>query len=122
MHRRLQFGTRENTASPRQHAPRAEASSSSPDSHALDLFHDEPRSRESTTAGVEVVHLPLADTNGATVGTEHDTPQLLTVSQVSRRLGVTCNWVYTHADKLGVYRLGKYLRFSWPSRLRKKRV
>src|SRR5215467_10371119 len=114
MHRRLQFGMRENTASPRQHAPRAAVSSSSPDSQALDLFHDEPRSRESTTGGVEVVHLPLVDTNQATGRTEQDIPQLLTVSQVARRLGVTCNWVYTHADRLGVYRLGKYLRFSWP--------
>lgn len=45
---------------------------------------------------------------------EHETTQLLTVSEVARRLGVTCGWVYTHADQLGVYRLGKYLRFSWP--------
>src|SRR5215467_11868686 len=114
MRRCFQFDMRENTASPRQHAPRAALSSSSPDSHALDLFHDGPRSRESATGGVEVVHLPLADTNEASRRTEQDTPQLLTVSQVARRLGVTCNWVYTHADRLGVYRLGKYLRFSWP--------
>jgi hypothetical protein len=114
MHRRLQFGTRENTASPRQHAPRAAVSSPTVDSHALDLFQDEPRSGQSETDSLEVVHLPLADTNEATGRTEQDTPQLLTVSQLARRLGVTCNWVYTHADKLGVYRLGKYLRFSWP--------
>src|SRR6266571_1382087 len=114
MHRRLQFGMRENTASPRQHAPRAAVSSSTVDSQTLDLLHDEPKSPLSATGSVEIVHLPLADTDKATGRTEQDIPQLLTVSQVARRLDVTCNWVYTHADRLGVYRLGKYLRFSWP--------
>jgi hypothetical protein len=38
---------------------------------------------------------------------------LLTVTEVAARLRVEASWVYTHADQLGAYRLGKYLRFSW---------
>ncbi|HTS04662.1 MAG TPA: helix-turn-helix domain-containing protein [Candidatus Eisenbacteria bacterium] len=49
---------------------------------------------------------------GPTVGREK--AEFLTVQQVAVLLGVTRNWVYTHADDLGAYRLGKYLRFSWP--------
>jgi len=41
-------------------------------------------------------------------------PELLTVSDVALRLRVSRNWVYSHADWLGAYHLGKYLRFSWP--------
>jgi hypothetical protein len=38
----------------------------------------------------------------------------LTVEDVAQRLRVKTNWVYRHADDIGVFRLGKYLRFSWP--------
>ena len=38
---------------------------------------------------------------------------LLTVDELAARLRVKPSWVYTHADDLGGYRLGKYLRFSW---------
>jgi len=38
---------------------------------------------------------------------------LITVGELAERLRVTASWVYSHADSLGVYRLGKYLRFSW---------
>jgi hypothetical protein len=38
----------------------------------------------------------------------------LTVNEVATNLRVRPNWVYLHADELGAYRLGKYLRFSWP--------
>jgi len=41
----------------------------------------------------------------------HDT--ILTVDELARRLRVKPSWVYSHADELGAYRLGKYLRFSW---------
>ena len=113
MHRRLQFGMHENTAPSRQHASRTAVSSLSADSRAIDSLNDEAKSRRSTTDGAEVIQLPLTAANEATGRTEQDTTPLLTVSQVARRLGVTCGWVYTHADQLGVYRLGKYLRFSW---------
>ncbi len=39
---------------------------------------------------------------------------LITVEEVAARLKLKRSWVYGHADELGVYRLGKYLRFSWP--------
>jgi hypothetical protein len=39
---------------------------------------------------------------------------MMTVEELAARLQVKTSWVYSHADELGVYRLGKYLRFSWP--------
>ncbi len=39
--------------------------------------------------------------------------KLLTVEELAARLRVKRSWVYGHADDLGGYRLGKYLRFSW---------
>lgn len=57
---------------------------------------------------------PLAEANEAAVGSDRDGGQLLTVDEVAVRLSVSRNWVYGHASALGVYRLGKYLRFSWP--------
>ena len=41
-------------------------------------------------------------------------PELLTVEEVATRLKLKVSWVYGHAEDLGVYHLGKYLRFSWP--------
>jgi hypothetical protein len=41
------------------------------------------------------------------------TSDLLTVEDIAKRLQVKPSWVYTHADQLGAYHLGKYLRFSW---------
>jgi hypothetical protein len=38
---------------------------------------------------------------------------LMTVEEIAEKLRVTANWVYLHADEIGVIRLGKYLRFSW---------
>lgn len=37
---------------------------------------------------------------------------LLTPEELAVRLRVKRSWVYGHADELGAYRLGKYLRFS----------
>jgi len=39
---------------------------------------------------------------------------LLTPDELAVRLRVKRSWVYGHADELGAYRLGKYLRFSLP--------
>ena len=39
--------------------------------------------------------------------------EMLTVHELAERLRLPSSWVYSHADTLGVYRLGKYLRFSW---------
>ena len=38
---------------------------------------------------------------------------LLTVQELAERLQLKASWVYSHANELGAYRLGKYLRFSW---------
>jgi len=40
--------------------------------------------------------------------------EILTVREVADRLRVKSSWVYGHADELGAFRLGKYLRFLWP--------
>jgi hypothetical protein len=39
--------------------------------------------------------------------------KLLTVEDVATKLNVSPSWVYSHAEDLGVYHLGKYLRFAW---------
>jgi predicted DNA-binding transcriptional regulator AlpA len=39
---------------------------------------------------------------------------LLTVPELAERLRLSRSWVYDHADDLGAFRLGKYLRFSLP--------
>jgi excisionase family DNA binding protein len=39
---------------------------------------------------------------------------LMTVEEVAARLKLKKSWVYANADRLGAYRLGKYVRFSWP--------
>ena len=53
--------------------------------------------------GAEVQELAM--TTGST--------EILTVTEVAQRLRVAPSWVYGHADLLGAYRLGKYLRFDW---------
>ena len=45
--------------------------------------------------------------------TTNTSTELLTVTEVAQRLRVAPSWVYGHADVLGAYRLGKYLRFDW---------
>jgi hypothetical protein len=109
-----QFGVRENTASSRQHAPRLAVNASSPQqARAVELPHEEGTASSVGNSNVEVFDLPLTEANGATVGKEREEGHFLTVEEVAVRLCVSRNWVYTHASELGVYRLGKYLRFSW---------
>jgi hypothetical protein len=38
--------------------------------------------------------------------------ELLTVEELAAVLKVKPSWIYAHAADLGVFRLGKYLRFS----------
>lgn len=110
-----QFDRRENTASARRHASRLAVSSSSPrPATAVELLQHEATASASGMANVEVFDLPLTEANGATVGGGRDGKHLLTVDEVAARLSVSRNWVYNHASEIGAYRLGKYLRFSWP--------
>ena len=120
--RPTQFGVRENTASSRQHAPRlaVNASSSQP-VRAVELLHEEGTTSSVGDSNIEVFDLPLTEANGATVGKEREGRHFLTVEEVAVRLCVSRNWVYTHASELGVYRLGKYLRFSWSTVLERLR-
>ena len=64
--------------------------------------------------GVEVFDLLLTESETATGEEKKAENQLLTVDEIAARLSVSRNWVYNHADAIGGYRLGKYLRFSWP--------
>lgn len=41
------------------------------------------------------------------------TKVLLKVDDVAKRLQVPRTWVYSHAQELGDYKLGQYLRFDW---------
>lgn len=45
-------------------------------------------------------------------GRKPDQLMLLRVNEIAAWLQVDPSWVYAHADDLGAYRLGKYLRFS----------
>jgi hypothetical protein len=47
------------------------------------------------------------------VGRIAKTNDVLTVEELAARLKVPASWVYSHADGLRAYRLGKYIRFSW---------
>ena len=40
--------------------------------------------------------------------------ELKTVTEIADLLKLKPSWVYDHADDLGAFRLGKYLRFSMP--------
>lgn len=88
MHRRLQFGMRENPASDRRHGSR---------SHFYDDSHERPQGttgRETKTTG-----------------------QLLTVAEVAELLNVPVSWVYEHTRPqctrpIPHIKIGKYLRFS----------
>jgi excisionase family DNA binding protein len=85
------------------------------------LLHEEGTASSVGNSNVEVFDLPLTEANGATVGKEREGRHFLTVEEVAVRLCVSRNWVYTHATELGVYRLGKYLRFSWSTVLERLR-
>jgi hypothetical protein len=39
---------------------------------------------------------------------------MMTVEEVAAKLKLKKSWIYANADRLGAYRLGKYLRFFWP--------
>ena len=115
MHRRLQFDKRENPASDRRYGSRS-AVTMEPPPNAIG------KDRSSTTTAATIIddapiesRVPAhAATNRAVTGEKRTDDQLLTVDEVATRLSVSRNWVYNHADAIGGYRLGKYLRFSWP--------
>ena len=109
-----QFDMRENTASSRRHASRPATRATSGAIGEAESVGNEAGATESRTPRVAVFELPLIESTGV-IGEEGKAGnQLLTVDEIAARVSVSRNWVYNHADAIGGYRLGKYLRFSWP--------
>ena len=109
-----QFEMRENTASSRRHASRPAMRGTPEAIVEAELVENEAAATESRIPSVEVFDLSLTESIAATGEEKKAENQLLTVDEVATRLSVSRNWVYNHADTIGGYRLGKYLRFSWP--------
>lgn len=120
MNRRpTQFGVRENTASPRQHASRRAADSLTSISEALPkgLQHRQPRQGLTTNAEDVDGSTTAKPLNAATGAEKVDGNHLLTVREVAELLQVPASWVYEQtrrgcADRIPGFRLGKYWRFS----------
>jgi len=115
--RPTQFGTRENTASLRQHAPRHSVNSlplkaANP---PLTLCENQPLS---TIPAIQPLPAFITTSqNGATGGKNEDRGPLLTVKEVAELLRVPVSWVYGRMrnralGRIPGYRLGKYWRFS----------
>ncbi len=108
--RRTQFGVRENTASPRQHASRLASSRLKP-------VCGEPQAsdtRRSPTLSDVLDTARHSSTEYAATG-EGD-GRLLTIQQVAEMLHVPVSWVYGRTRKRSIgrlpgIRLGKYWRF-----------
>ena len=119
MHRRLQFGMRENPASDRRHGSRPAVDGCSPELHAPDgTDESSPLSTvtdfPSSFSGVSLYATPHQAAAG---GERPPKGGLLTVREVAELLRVPVSWVYgrtrTRAlNRLPGYRLGKYWRFS----------
>ncbi len=113
-HRSTQLAARKNPDSPRVHGLRLSASSSSESAREFENLRDQADPAPSRRRTLKDFDLPLSDTKDeVAVGIVREAAQFLTVQEVAVRLGVSRNWVYNHAETLGAYHLGKYLRFSW---------
>ena len=113
-HRSTQLGARKNPDSPRVHGLRLSVNSSSESVREFENLRDQADPAPSRRRTLKVFDLPLTDTKDeVAVGRVREAAQFLTVQEVAVRLGVSRNWVYNHAETLGAYHLGKYLRFSW---------
>jgi predicted DNA-binding transcriptional regulator AlpA len=110
----LQFGLRENTASPRQHAsrPNVRFQKFEPHCKSKEVLEKSPSSA-AQAPGSEVDF----GIQKVAAGRERmDDTQLLSVQDVARLLRVPVSWVYEHtrprcAAPLPHIKLGKYLRF-----------
>src|SRR6266704_2709080 len=99
--RPTQFGVRENTTSPRQHASRLAVDTRSNIAHLAE---------ENLETQLTSSH------DGTTVGDGRDERHLLKVLEVAELLQVSVSWVYGRvrkrsSERLPGYRLGKYWRF-----------
>jgi excisionase family DNA binding protein len=115
--RAIQFGVRENTASPKQHASRLNApSTSNQPSQQLDELErlHQPESFSNTLSSSSPYSASHIE---ATAGEAEHLRHLLTVRQVAELLQVPVSWVYGRTRRRSVeripgYRLGKYWRFA----------
>lgn len=116
--RPTQFDTRENTASPRQHASRLTVDiGSNPLSIVEQRFGARISAPDHDSSIVSVEDQShAAPKHAATVKESKPSSQLLTVREVAQLLRVPVSWVYGRMrkrsrDRLPGYRLGKYWRF-----------
>ncbi len=119
MHRRFQFGMRENPASDRRHGSRLAESSTAKENSIKEgnlalakpsLSHNHP------LVGADG-HLHAASPHAATGHERQDESHLLTVQEVAALLQVPSSWVYEHTrhrclNRIPGIRLGKYWRFQ----------
>ena len=116
--RQTQFGAREHTASPRQHAPRFAVDTPSNIAHlakeSLKTQPTLPRNARSLKGLEKPLHSASQDeARGRDARDEH---HLLNVHEVAELLHVPVSWVYGRMrkrslERLPGYRLGKYWRF-----------
>jgi len=113
--RPTQFGAREHTASPRQHASRLAVDHSQLQSNGAPR---DDRSFAHATDAISLYEEPILE--AANFATDGDRPQkdhLLSVHDVAELLQVPASWVYGRtrdrcADRIPGFRLGKYWRFA----------
>jgi excisionase family DNA binding protein len=118
MIRPTQFGVRENTASPRQHAPRL-AMRSVANQFSQPSNTSQERAPSASTSLSRASSLGSNNTaahTAATVEEENHGKHLLTVQEVADLLQVPVSWVYGRtrkrsSERIPGYRLGKYWRF-----------
>jgi len=117
--RPTQFGTRENTASSRQHASRlaGDASANAPRVADKTALSQEASLVNDRSAKVSENFPDAAEQHAATGGEESPDDALLTVGEVAATLKVPRSWVYERTRRRGRQclphiRLGKYLRFE----------
>jgi len=106
-HRSTQFGEREKTASPRQHASRL----------AVESRFDSICAKDTNPRGGFDDQSHASSNRAATGGEKGDRDPLLTITEVAELLRVPVSWIYGRTRKRALgrlpgYRLGKYWRFS----------
>ncbi len=116
--RSTQFGVRENTASPRQHASRLAVDAPLNIDHLVEeSLENQPTSpRNACSVKVSERRLHAASQDEATGRDARDGRHLLDVREVAELLHVPVSWVYGRMrkrslERLPGYRLGKYWRF-----------
>lgn len=112
--RNAQSDPRKNPDSSRVHGLRLAANSSSELMTGIESQQERAETSPDQQGESDVFDLPLIDgTDETSVSKDRGAYHFLTVKEVAIHLRVSRNWVYSHADALGAYHLGKYVRFSW---------